>query len=118
LTNWAGNITFGAGGFHHPTTLPELQKLVAGSGHVRALGSGHSFNRIADSPGVLVSTAALPHVVEVAADRSTVTVSGGVRASVMEPLIWKDWAMAMGMEQRLERRRDLPQFVPQDFRWC
>ena len=44
LTNWAGNITFGAKEVHRPATVDELRRLVAGSDRVRALGSAHSFN--------------------------------------------------------------------------
>ena len=49
LTNWAGNVTFSAERTHRPSCVDELQRLVARSGHVRALGTGHSFNRIADT---------------------------------------------------------------------
>ncbi|MEJ3652619.1 D-arabinono-1,4-lactone oxidase [Actinomycetes bacterium KLBMP 9759] len=76
-TNWAGNITFGATALHRPTSVAELQELVAGARQVRALGSGHSFNRIADTAGVQVSLAALPRRVEIG--DGEVTVSAGLR---------------------------------------
>jgi alditol oxidase len=79
LTNWAGNVTFGAKRVHRPSSIAELQRVVAGSERVRALGTGHSFNRIADSPGDLVSVAELPRRIQIDADRSTVTVSAGTR---------------------------------------
>ena len=79
LTNWAGNITFSARRIHRPASLPELQRLVAGSEHVRALGTGHSFNRLADTSGDLVSVAGLPKIMTVDAERATVMVSAGVR---------------------------------------
>ena len=63
--NWAGNVTFGAERFHRPVSLPQLQRLVAGSTRVRALGTGHSFSRLADTPGDLVCVAGLPRVIEV-----------------------------------------------------
>ena len=65
LTNWAGNITFGAARVHRPGTLDELQSLVAASDRVRALGSGHSFSPVADTPGDLVSVAGLPATIDV-----------------------------------------------------
>lgn len=77
--NWAGNVTFSAERFHRPAALAELQRIVAGSRRVRALGTGHSFNRIADSPGDLVSVAGLPKVVRIDPGQSTVTVSAGLR---------------------------------------
>lgn len=79
LTNWAGNIRFGANQLHRPASVPQLQDLVATSPLLRALGTGHSFNRIADSSGELVSVADLPVVIDVDAGAAAVTVSGGVR---------------------------------------
>ncbi|WP_309052466.1 FAD-binding protein [Streptomyces sp.] len=78
-TNWAGNITFGAERLRIPATVEELQELVAGSRAVRALGTGHSFNAIADTTGDLVSTAGLPRVLDIDRRARTVTVSGGTR---------------------------------------
>ena len=78
-TNWAGNVRFGAAGFHRPGSLAELQRLVAGRPRVHALGTGHSFNEIADTPGEQVSVAGLPPLIEIDSDRHTVTVSGGLR---------------------------------------
>jgi alditol oxidase len=77
-TNWAGNITFGASGFHRPSSVPELQHLVAGARRVRALGTGHSFNAIADTPGDLVSVAGLPRLIEVDTADASVTVGAGL----------------------------------------
>ena len=78
-TNWARSITFGAVRVDAPTLVEQLQELVARSARVRALGSGHSFSDIADTPGVLVSLAGLPQHVEVHAEQSTATVSAGIR---------------------------------------
>ena len=78
-TNWAGNITFRAKRFHRPATAGELQRLVAGASQIRALGTGHSFNRIADCPGDLVSVAGLPKVIKIDPGQATVTVSAGLR---------------------------------------
>jgi alditol oxidase len=79
ILNWAGNVTFGPERFHRPSSLSELQRLVASSGRVRALGSGHSFNRLADTPGDLVNLAGMPRLVVVDSARASVTVSAGLR---------------------------------------
>ncbi|MYW64219.1 FAD-binding protein [Streptomyces sp. SID8379] len=82
-TNWARNITFSAPGVHRPASRDELRALVVKSPHIRVLGSGHSFNRIADvdadRDGVLVSLAGLPGGIEVDTGARTVRVGGGVR---------------------------------------
>ena len=82
-TNWAGNIVFGMRQLHRPTTVAELQEIVAGSDHVRALGSGHSFNRIADTPGDLIALSELPETVEVSADGLSARVSGGTKYGIV-----------------------------------
>ena len=76
VTNWAGNVSF-ASALEAPRSVEELQELVAASEKLRVLGTGHSFNRIADSTGTLVSVAELPKVIEVGANG--VTVSAGLR---------------------------------------
>ncbi len=67
-TNWAGNVAFAAPGFYCPSSLSELQALVAQAGprhRIRVLGTGHSFNDLADSPGTQVTLAGLPPEVSV-----------------------------------------------------
>jgi alditol oxidase len=76
--NWAGNITFSAE-VRTPRTVAELQELVRLSDNVRVLGSGHSFNRIADTTGTLVSVAGLPRVAAIDLGDDTVTISAGLR---------------------------------------
>jgi len=75
--NWARNVVFGGKELRSPSSVAELQEIVRASDRVRALGSAHSFNRIADTTGVLVSTSSLPPVVEVVPDGTAVRVAGG-----------------------------------------
>ncbi|MEU9187764.1 FAD-binding protein [Streptomyces sp. NPDC048484] len=81
LTNWAGNITYSATELQRPDSLDALRSLVTRGERVRVLGSGHSFNLIADpgSGGVLLTLTALPPSVEVDTAARTVRVAGGVR---------------------------------------
>ena len=78
VTNWAGNVSFGAARFHQPDSVAELQRIVALSSRVRALGTGHSFNLIADTTGGLISLARLPTIIALDAERARVTVSADV----------------------------------------
>lgn len=77
--NWAGNVRYAARAFHRPTSVDELRRLVAGSNRIRAVGSGHSFNRFGDTDGDLVTLAGLPPVVDLDRERGQVTVSGAMR---------------------------------------
>jgi len=78
-TNWAGNVTFRAERFHRPASVPELQRLVAGARRARALGSGHSFNGLADTPGDLIALDGLPRLIELDTANAAVTISPGLR---------------------------------------
>lgn len=73
--NWARNYAFSAGTLHRPTTLDGLRAVVGSTARVRAVGTRHCFNDIADSPGDMVTLEALP--VEVEADSA----AGAVRVS-------------------------------------
>jgi alditol oxidase len=77
--NWAGNVVFSSREVHRPASVAQLQELVARSDRVRALGSGHSFSRIADTDGEHVTLAGLPPVVEIDAAAATARVSAGLR---------------------------------------
>ncbi|MFJ5261860.1 FAD-binding protein [Streptomyces sp. NPDC088387] len=81
VTNWAGNITYTAKEVRRPHSLDALRSLVADSARLRVLGSGHSFNTVAEPgpEGVLVSLDTLPPVIDVDTRARTVRVSGGVR---------------------------------------
>ena len=79
ITNWAGNIVFSADRLHRPATVAQLQELVAGSEHARALGTGHSFNTIADTDDTLISVAGLPPDVDIDTAAGTVRIAAGLR---------------------------------------
>jgi xylitol oxidase len=93
--NWAGNVTFRAARVHRPSSVAELQQIVARARSVRALGTGHSFNRIADTDGDLVRVDGLPGRVEIDAAALTATVPAGLRyAQVAEHLHAHGYALA------------------------
>ena len=62
-----------------PRTVAGLRALVAESTRVHALGTGHSFSRIADTAGVLIATAGLPAVCDIDSAAAAVTVGAGVK---------------------------------------
>jgi xylitol oxidase len=92
--NWAGNIVYRASELAKPADLAGLQAVVADHPRVRAVGTGHSFNRIADTPGVLVSLAGLPAQIGIDAERAAVTVPGGITYQELAPrLTAAGWAL-------------------------
>lgn len=79
MQNWARNITFGAARIHRPTTLEEVTAIVAQGRKVRAVGSAHSFNDLADTDQDLISPELLDGVIDIDSEAATVTVEGGIR---------------------------------------
>lgn len=79
ITNWAGNVTFSADRIHRPATEDELRRIVTEMPRIRALGTGHSFNRIADTTGDLVSLADLPPVFALDPAAHQVRIGAGMR---------------------------------------
>ncbi|MEU1271435.1 FAD-binding protein [Streptomyces sp. NPDC005799] len=90
VTNWAGNITYTAKELHRPYSLDGIRDLVARSAKVRVLGSGHSFNAIAEPgpEGILLTVADLPPVIDVDTTAGTVRVSGGVRYAELARIVY------------------------------
>ncbi len=67
--------------------MAELRAAVGGSDRVRALGTGHSFNRIADTDGIQVTAAALPAQIEIDTAARRVQVAAGLTyAQLVAPL--------------------------------
>ncbi|WP_432522758.1 D-arabinono-1,4-lactone oxidase [Kineococcus sp. SYSU DK006] len=92
--NWARNYRYSAGTLHLPGTLEDLQRLVATSPRLRALGTRHCFNDVADSPGDLVGLQHLPTEVEVDPGARTVRVSAATSYGVLaEHLHRAGWAL-------------------------
>ena len=85
-TNWAGNYTYSAPNLIEPQSAGDVQAAVRDHRHLRALGSRHSFNGIADSVDSQLAPAALKSI-EIDSPARTVTVGAGVRYGDLAPLI-------------------------------
>lgn len=79
LKNWAGNLEYSTGKVAYPETVEQVQVLVNQADKLRALGTQHCFNKIADSPHQLLSAKKLDKILALDADKKTVTVEAGVR---------------------------------------
>lgn len=79
LKNWAGNLIYSADKIHCPKTVEEVQEIVLQCRKLRALGSRHSFNEIADSEENLVSLEQMTKVISLDKAANTLTVEAGVR---------------------------------------
>jgi xylitol oxidase len=77
-SNWAGTHTYAAERLYRPSSVEEVQAVVAGARRIRVLGSRHSFTGIADS-AELVSLDDLPADVVVDRAAGTVSASAAIR---------------------------------------
>lgn len=84
--NWAANIHYSTDNILSPANLDEARDLVRKTPSLRALGSRHSFNRIADSIHDQISLAHLDSI-EIDDKARTVTVGAGVRYGQLAPVI-------------------------------
>ncbi|MGA9277541.1 FAD-binding protein [Ilumatobacter sp.] len=75
LTNWGGNHTYRASAVARPSTLSELQQLIAESAELSVVGTRHSFNAIGDGAALVdLSVLASPPIVDI--ERGVVSVGG------------------------------------------
>ncbi len=84
--NWAGNLTYSTDKLFTPATLEEVQQVVKSNAKLRALGTRHSFNRIADSTWAQISLKQLDGI-EIDEKAKTVTVGAGVTYGKLAPVI-------------------------------
>ena len=77
--NWAGNYRYLAAQIHRPETVEEIQEVISSTASIKALGTRHSFNDIADSPGHLISLQHFDQILALDREYQTVTVEAGVR---------------------------------------
>ena len=60
MKNWAGNLEYSSADIQRPTSVKELRELVSKATQIKALGSRHSFNTVADTQGTHILLDALP----------------------------------------------------------
>ncbi|OII12215.1 hypothetical protein BIU97_04285 [Curtobacterium sp. MCBA15_009] len=93
-TNWAGNVVYRASALARPSTVDELQQLVATTPRLTALGSRHSFSTIADTDADQVTLSDLPPLFEIDTDRRVVRVAAGsTHSQVAAGLEARGWAL-------------------------
>jgi xylitol oxidase len=79
VKNWSKNVTFEPALVVHPTRVEDIKSAVIAGEFVRALGSAHSFNTIAESKDVMLSFEHFPKDIEIDPVAKQVRVAAGVR---------------------------------------
>jgi xylitol oxidase len=93
-TNWAGTYRYGAQKVVSVRSIDDVVDLVGSSGRVRALGTRHSFNDLADTTGTLVDLGGLSFEPVIDEVQKQVTVPAGVTYGALGQFLQKrGWAL-------------------------
>ena len=93
--NWAGTYRYVAHNVVMATSIDQIANLVAEGGRVRALGTRHSFNDIADTTGTLIDVSALGFDPSIDENRLRVTVPAGMSYGALGRFLHaRGWALA------------------------
>src|ERR1700722_9670275 len=94
LRNWSGTYRFTAREVIEAHTVGDVQRAVAAGGRVRAIGTRHSFNDLADNGARLVSVTAVPADPVIDEAAGTVTVGAGTSYGALATwLLDRGWAL-------------------------
>ena len=77
--NWSGTVNFRDAQRVAPTSVEELQELISVATRVRARGSAHCFNDIADTSATAITFENMPSDIEINKDNQTVRVPAGMK---------------------------------------
>nr|PNR41378.1 hypothetical protein PHYPA_018781 [Physcomitrium patens] len=86
-TNWAGNIVFHRDVLQEADSVEKIRTLVKSKGKVKALGSGHCFNTIADTDDNQLSLKPMHKVLALDDKARTVTVDAGITYAQLCPYL-------------------------------
>ncbi len=87
LKNWAGNLEYSTDNVYYPNSGEEVQQLVKQYSKVKALGTRHCFNTIADSRDNLISMRDMNKILSLDTKANTVTVEGGMSYGQLCPYL-------------------------------
>jgi len=94
MQNWSKNVDFNDRAFLQPESVAELQELVRSNQKIRARGTAHCFNEIANTSSYAINLAKMPKIIEVSAATNSVTVSSGLTYGELAPALHNQgWAL-------------------------
>ena len=94
MQNWSKNVDFNDRDFLQPESLAELQEMVRLNQKIRARGTAHSFNEIANTSSYAINLAKMPRVIEVNSEKSSVRVAAGLTYGELAPILHSQgWAL-------------------------
>ena len=94
MQNWSKNVDFNDRGYLQPESLAELQDAVRSSAKLRARGTAHCFNEIANTSSYAINLSKMPKTIEVKSGSNSVTVAAGLKYGELTPVLHQQgWAL-------------------------
>jgi alditol oxidase len=90
LKNWSGNLQYSTDNIHYPKNVTEVQEVVRKCNRLSALGSRHSFNKIADNSHNLISSRELNKIISLDKISNTVTIESGIKYGELAPYLYEN----------------------------
>ena len=87
LKNWAGNFEFSTDRLYPANSVEQVRDFVKSQAKLKALGTRHCFNKIADSKDNLLSLHSMDQVVALDPQLRTVTLDGGMTYGQLCPYL-------------------------------
>jgi xylitol oxidase len=95
MQNWSKNVDFNDKSYLQPTSLAELQELIRTNPKVRARGTAHCFNEIANTSSMALNLAKMPKTIDVDTAKKSVRVAAGLTYGELAPLLHaQGWALS------------------------
>ena len=94
VQNWSKNVEFNDKSYLQPTSLAELQEIIRKNPKVRARGTAHCFNEIANTSSVAINLGKMPKTIDIDAENKSVIVAAGLMYGELAPVLHdKGWAL-------------------------
>lgn len=94
MRNWAGTVTFQDSIAEYPEDLDSLKRTISTCSRVRARGSAHCFNAIADTNSVSINLEKMPAEILINKDSQTVRVPAGLKYGELATALYeRGWAI-------------------------
>jgi xylitol oxidase len=95
MQNWSKNVDFNERAYLQPETLDELQEVVRSHQKIRARGTAHCFNEIANTSSYAINLSQMPKTITVDADKKSVLVAAGLTYGELAPVLHSQgWALS------------------------
>lgn len=95
IQNWSKTVTFQDRKFFQPRSVRELQEIVRSNLKIRARGTAHCFNKIADTSFSAVNLGLMPRDLEIDEQNKCVSVSAGMTYGQLTPeLDRRGWGLS------------------------